>query len=228
MALVSLSSPAALGVALVCAFALGIALKAPRFGTGALPWVLPFGAVMALVLPFATPGPAALHVQFGTWSLVASSPGLVKAEVFLLRLVAIALATGILLGVTTVPQILDGLRTLRTPSIFVDLVGFIMRYASVLSDEAKRMTIAREARGLTRKRGFFAPEVIRAYGQMLGVLFERAYERSERLYLAMLSRSYGAAHETRRGRFTTWDWAWFAVTAGASLVLILLDRRLTV
>jgi cobalt/nickel transport system permease protein len=70
--------------------------------------------------------------------------------------------------------------------VFTTIATFMLRYLDVLVGEARRMRVARLSRGddprfLWQLRGFAAG---------LGALFLRAYERGERVYLAMVSRGY--------------------------------------
>ncbi|HHW15319.1 MAG TPA: hypothetical protein GXX28_10385, partial [Firmicutes bacterium] len=61
------------------------------------------------------------------------------------------------------------------------------------------MQAARRARGFAVRRRFVDRRAVATYGQLLGVLLLRAKERSERVYLAMLSRGYAPAlHRGRR------------------------------
>ena len=79
-----------------------------------------------------------------------------------------------------------GLDRLRCPQILTQIATFMLRYLDVLAGEARRMRVARLSRGddprfLWQLRGFAAG---------VGALFLRAFERGERVYLAMLSRGY--------------------------------------
>jgi cobalt/nickel transport system permease protein len=75
----------------------------------------------------------------------------------------------------------------------VAIIGFMYRYLGVISDEAARMNRARASRsadpgdgrggGSLRWRGAVT-------GHMVGSLFLRSYERSERIYAAMQSRGF--------------------------------------
>ena len=72
----------------------------------------------------------------------------------------------------------------------------MLRYLDVLVGEARRMRIARISRGddprfLWQLRGFAAG---------IGALFLRAFERGERVYLAMVSRGYAGPDAGGRGR----------------------------
>jgi cobalt/nickel transport system permease protein len=93
----------------------------------------------------------------------------------------------LLLAATTTPRdLIVGLGRLHCPQVFTTIATFMLRYLDVLVGEARRMRIARLSRGddprfLWQLRGFAAG---------LGALFLRAYERGERVYLAMVSRGY--------------------------------------
>ncbi|MEZ4622523.1 MAG: CbiQ family ECF transporter T component [Caldilineaceae bacterium] len=96
----------------------------------------------------------------------------------------------LLVTVTPFPAILWALRALHLPNPLVSIVSLMYRYLFVLYDEATRLLRARAARSATADgvrgggsllwRGQFA-------GRMAGSLMLRSFERSERIYNAMLS-----------------------------------------
>lgn len=99
----------------------------------------------------------------------------------------LGVATSVLLAATTpVPELLVGLDRLRAPRAFTAIAGFMVRYADVVADELHRMQVARESRGHRAR----SPGQWRALASSAGALFVRAYERGERVHLAMLSRGY--------------------------------------
>jgi cobalt/nickel transport system permease protein len=73
------------------------------------------------------------------------------------------------------------------------IISFLYRYLFVLTDEVMRMLRARQARSAAavgvRSGGSVAWRAQIA-GHMAGQLFLRSYERSDRIYNAMLSRGY--------------------------------------
>jgi cobalt/nickel transport system permease protein len=72
------------------------------------------------------------------------------------------------------------------PSLLVQILMFMIRYADVVGGELTRMRVARESRGFeARHLG-----ALRVLGPAAGSLFVRSYERGERVHLAMLSRGY--------------------------------------
>ena len=141
---------------------------------------VPF-VVFALVLPFVATGPrtevlglsVSEHGLLGAWGL------LVKGTLGVLA--------SLLLAATTEPRaLLAGLERLRVPSLLVQIMGFMIRYLDVVTDELWRMHIARQSRGF-RSRD---PRQWPVLAKSIGVLFIRSYERGERVHLAMLSRGY--------------------------------------
>jgi cobalt/nickel transport system permease protein len=86
-------------------------------------------------------------------------------------------------------DLVDALRDLRLPRILVAIISFMYRYLAVLGDEAGRMLRARAARSAGTSRGGIGFRA-RVTGQMVGTLFLRSYERSERIYAAMQSRGF--------------------------------------
>jgi cobalt/nickel transport system permease protein len=80
----------------------------------------------------------------------------------------------------------------------VAITGFLYRYLFVLADEARRMLQAREARsGAPDGRGGGSVAWrAQVTGSMAGTLFLRSYERSERIYMAMLARGYDGTVRT--------------------------------
>ncbi|WP_433531755.1 cobalt ECF transporter T component CbiQ [Micromonospora sp. CA-263727] len=160
---------------------------------------LPF-VLFAVALPFLGAGERVevlglgLSVDglYGGWNIVAKGTLGVWASL-------------LLAATTTTRDLIVGLDRLRCPQILTQIATFMLRYLDVLVGEARRMRIARVSRGddprfLWQLRGFAAG---------IGALFLRAYERGERVYLAMLSRGYTGRMPTvgqGAGAATTGQW----------------------
>lgn len=91
----------------------------------------------------------------------------------------------ILIATTSFPGVCHGLRRLGAPPLFVSQLLFLYRYLFVLLEEAMRIARAREIRSFGKK-GMGAKVAVR----IIGVLFIRTVERSERIYRAMLCRGF--------------------------------------
>ena len=176
---------------------------------------LPFVAT-ALLLPFLTAGPRtdlfgmslAVDGIWAGWNI------LVKGTLGVL--IALLLA-----ATTPARDLLLGLDRLRTPQAITQIALFMLRYLEVLADEARRMRVARlsrldDPRFLWQVKGFAAG---------LGALFLRAFERGERVFLAMRSRGYtgrlpAALHAGSVA--TVRQWAGGAIVPVAALVSLII------
>ena len=141
---------------------------------------LPF-VLLAVALPFAGQGE---RVDWLGLSL--SVDGLHGAWNIFAKGTLGVLASLLLAATTTMRDLILGLDRLRCPTVFTQIATFMLRYLDVLADDARRMRIARLARGYDPR---FLWQV-KAFAVSVGALFLRAYERGERVYLAMVSRGY--------------------------------------
>lgn len=184
----------------------------------ALPFIL-----AALAIPFVTPGPVVFEIPLLGWT--ASSPGLERFVSILLRTWLAVQGVILLIGTTRFSDLLWGFRCLGFPHALVSTIGFMYRYLFVLADEALRMIRARAARSPRRPH---APRPSlrwqgRVAGSMVGSLFLRSLERSERVFSAMAARGYdGQVRSLARFQMISLDWIFFfAVLLYMALTLAL-------
>lgn len=168
------------GYALIVAVVAAIARIRPFWLLSRTLIELPF-VILAFALPFVATGERVtwLGVElsvdglYGAWNIVA------KGTLGVLSSLLLA-------GTTTTRDLLAGLDRLRCPQLVTQIVMFMLRYLAVLTEEARRMRVARLSRGYDPR--FFWQ--LKAYASGVGALFLRAFERGERVYLAMVSRGY--------------------------------------
>lgn len=189
--LVSVSTPASgWGVFAVLAAALAVVALLSRVPLGHLLRrclvVVPFLLVVVAFAPFLPADRAAGGYSLGLAGAAGpASPALVVWNVLAKGLLSV-FAVVLLTSTTPFPQLLEGLRRLKAPHVFVLLLGFTYRYLFVLSDELMRMLRAREARGFSPRWLWHA----RSLGHLIGSTFIRTYERAERVHAAMAARGY--------------------------------------
>jgi cobalt/nickel transport system permease protein len=100
---------------------------------------------------------------------------------------SLCVATMILLANTTpFPELIALLRRLRVPALLVTTIALMHRYLFVLGDEAIRMRRARASRTFTHGR----MQALKSVASVIGRLFVRAHDRSERIYAAMCARGW--------------------------------------
>ncbi len=187
----------------------------------ALPFVL-----AALPVIFTVQGAALASLSLGPWTLTLTQPGLERFISIALKS-WISVQAAILLATTTpFPDLMVAMRAVRVPRLLVAIFGLMWRYLFVLADEALRLMRARQARsGATDRPGLKTGGSMawrgRVAGGMAGSLFLRAFERSDRIYMAMLSRGYdGEVRSVPLPALKRQDW--LILSAGLGLFLVLL------
>ena len=177
-------------------------------------WIIvPFVLMAAIFIPFMKAG--------GGYSLGVGPPGVPRSGWMIFWNVAaksgVAIFSAILLSSTTpFPSLMRGFERLKAPRLLVMLAGFAYRYIFVLVDEAERMERARDSR-CYGGRWLWHAKVI---GQMIGTLFLRSYERSERVYVAMVSRGFdGRIVAPAEARMGAGDCAFVAASVGFFVAL---------
>jgi cobalt/nickel transport system permease protein len=183
---------------------------------------LPFLAV-AVTIIFSAPGRPVFSIPLGFATLTASDAGLLRFATIVWKS-WISVQTGLLLTATThFLEVLRALRALHLPKIMVAILSFMYRYLFILVDEAQRLLRARECRSAAREAGRSGGSLLwraRVTGQLVGTLFLRSFERSERIYVAMLSRGYaGELRSMRAAKLRRGD---LLVGLGGSLILLLI------
>ena len=163
-------------------------LRTARRALVAAPFLL-----AALPLVFTLPQDPLGTITLGPLTLTVSGEGLRRFTTIALKS-WISVQAALLLAFTTpFHELVDGLRQLRLPRIMVAIISFMYRYLAVLGEEATRMTRARAARSGAAPSGRAGGSLTwraRVTGSMVGSLFLRSYERSERIYAAMQARGF--------------------------------------
>lgn len=146
----------------------------------------------AVPLIFVRPGDPLGSIDLGPIALTVSGEGLVMFATIAAKSWLSVQAALLLTYTTPFHDLIDALRDLHLPRILVAIVSFMYRYIAVLGEEASRMLRARAARSATVAGASGGSLRWRAgvTGSMVGSLFLRSYERSERIYAAMQSRGF--------------------------------------
>ncbi|MER5869105.1 cobalt ECF transporter T component CbiQ [Streptomyces sp. NPDC002044] len=178
---------------------------------------VPFVA-FAVLMPFVAEGERvdvlgmSLSVSglWGAWNILAKG--------------TLGVAASVLLASTTeLRALLLGLQRLKLPPLLVQIASFMIRYGDVVTDELRRMSVARRSRG-------FEARGVRHWGVLAktaGALFIRSYERGERVYLAMVSRGYaGSMPVIDEVTATRTQWAYAAALPVTALAVCLMGWTL--
>ncbi|HET9143910.1 energy-coupling factor transporter transmembrane component T [Actinophytocola sp.] len=116
----------------------------------------------------------------------------------------LGLLVSLTLAATTTPaDLIVGLQRLRVPAMLTTVATLMLRYLAVIAAEARRMRVARIARGHNPRFLWQAGATARG----IGALFVRSYERGERVHLAMVSRGFtGTMPDPDAGAVAGWTW----------------------
>jgi cobalt/nickel transport system permease protein len=159
---------------------------------------LPF-ALAAVTAIFSPLGEPLAEWIIGPIKLVPTDYGLIKFTGILLRSWLSVQAAILLVAVTRFPDMIHAFEHLRVPRILTTIIAFLYRYLFVLSDEVIRLLRARESRSAAApgfRSGGSVTWRARIAGHMAGQLFLRSYERSDRIYNAMVARGYAGQMRT--------------------------------
>ncbi|MEW5722607.1 MAG: cobalt ECF transporter T component CbiQ [Thermodesulfobacteriota bacterium] len=181
---------------------------------------LPWGRILArlavvnafvlflwLFLPFSHPG----RVLFTLGPLAATDEGVRHALVITLKSNAIILAVLSLLSTSRVFALVHALRHLYLPEKLVNLFFFSFRYFQVIHLEYLRLRAAMKVRCFTPGTNL---HTYRSLGWLMGMLLVRSFDRSERVYQAMLCRGYqGKLWILSHFHFHGRDWVFLAAAA---------------
>ena len=162
-----------------------------------------FAGIIVLPLPFITPG-TPLNITLFGYYLGITSEGILKAALFTLRVWVCVATLNLLVHTTRFSVIIQALKAFKIPEVFLMMTTITYRFIFIFIEETYRMVLAREAR-LTRKESRL--QSIKSLAKIVTTLFIRAFERGEKVYLAMLARGYtGKAKRLRTIQLKKYDW----------------------
>jgi cobalt/nickel transport system permease protein len=176
-----------LSVEILSSLGMGYVLKRALL---ALPFVL-----AAFPIIFTNGTSMLFSFPLGPWTLTVHAEGLERFLSMAIKSWLSVQAAILLAASTPFPELLQAMRSVGIPRLLVGMFGLMWRYLFVLVDEALRLIRARQARSgesdqpSARKHGSVAWRA-RVTGGMAGNLFLRAFERSDRIYMAMVSRGF--------------------------------------
>ncbi len=156
-----------------------------------------FAVVIAGFMPFFRHG-VTDRVVYTLWgNIFIYRDGIVVLGNVLIRANFSILAITLLTGTTGFGKIIRSFSYFGIPPVITVTIGMAYRYIFVLSEEAFTLKRALVSRGF-RGKWIWNSRVI---GTLVGNLFLRSYERSERIYAALVSRGFSVNNENRiRGR----------------------------
>ncbi|GBE06465.1 nickel transport protein NikQ [bacterium BMS3Abin10] len=142
-----------------------------------------FVLMLWLFIPFSYPG----EEFFRIGPLTASKEGFLYVLSITMKTNAIVLATIAILGTSEVFSLAHAFVHLKVPNKLVHLFFFFYRYISVLHEEYTRLKRAMIIRSFKPGTNL---HTYRSFAYLIGMLLVNSYERSQRIYNAMLCRGF--------------------------------------
>ncbi len=177
------SIPLAFVALLVALVVLSVSRIPGGFVYAAMKWLIVLLLPFFLILPLTYPGEVTseiLGIPFAIEGVRLSVMVVVKA-------VAIMVVAFVIFGSARFDISMIALRHLKCPSIIVQMLLFSYRYIFLFFSEMKRLDVAMKARGFIKRPNMYTMKVM---GGFVGTLLIRSFERTERIYSAMLSKGY--------------------------------------
>lgn len=123
------------------------------------------------------------HLEF----MEINARGLSLAGMVYLKAISIVLLVVPMFGTNRFDISIKALERLKVPNKIVQMILFSYRYIFVFLAEMRRMAVGMQVRGFEKKSD---THTLKTMGNFVGVLLVRSFERTERVYHAMLSRGY--------------------------------------
>jgi cobalt/nickel transport system permease protein len=159
-----------------------------------------FILVLWLFLPFTTPG----KTLFTLFGLEATVEGVDYAVLITIKSNTIVIACIALLSTCSVFKLVHALYYLYVPEKLVHIFYFSYRYIHVINLEYIRLTNAMKVRCFIPRNNL---HTYKSFAYLIGMLILKSYERSRRIYNAMLCRGFkGKFYILERYEFHASDW----------------------
>jgi cobalt/nickel transport system permease protein len=192
-------------------------LPAAAAALGGVPWpvilkrllpALPFAIMVGLFNPLLD---RTLLLDVGGFGITG---GWVSFASILLRYLLTMSAALLLVATTGFHTVCAALASWGVPRVFTNQLLFLYRYAFVLANEAARLARARALRASGQ------PMRLATYGSLAGQLLLRAFDRADRIHMAMLARGFDG--EVRSLRRMRWHWRDSVLVAGTCAALLVI------
>jgi cobalt/nickel transport system permease protein len=167
------------------------------FVFGHMKWVIFFLIPFFIIMPLTIQDDQVMQVSI----IAISCHGLSYAGLIALRAIAAILLIFPMIGTMPFATTIKALDRLKMPSKLIQITMFTYRYIFLFAEEARKMSIALDSRGLVKKTNL---HTMRTLSTMVGMLFVKSYERAVKLHHAMISRGYRGNLKTLNGFRVNW------------------------
>jgi cobalt/nickel transport system permease protein len=150
--------------------------------------LLPFGGFIIAFQPFIHPGTVLWSGAFG---LQITEEGLLWGVLLMSRLIVSLTSIVILSSISPMQEVVESFRKLGMPREFALIFSLMIRFLFMFFDELSRIMQAQKARcfdAFNKKLAYTWR--MKQLGYTVAMMFLRAFERGETVYMSMASRGY--------------------------------------
>lgn len=150
--------------------------------------ILPFGGFMAVLQPFFIPGTVLYSLPFG---IIITEKGIIFGFLLISRLFVCLSSIVLLSSISPMENIVNSMRKLGFPKEMAMIMSMTIRYLFVFFDVLSNLRKSQKSRGfdIWNKETPYLWR-LKQIGYSVAMIFLKAFEQGERVYLNMLSRSY--------------------------------------
>ncbi len=177
--------------------------------------LLPFGGFIILFQPFIHPGNV---IWSGAFGIQITDGGLMWAALLMSRLIVALTSIVLLSSISPMQEVVESFRKLGMPREFAMILSLMIRFLFMFYDELHRITHAQKARcfdAFNKKLSY--KWRMKQMGYTVAMMFLRAYEQGETIYLSMASRGFSdksKLYHDRKKKIGSVDYAFIVSTLG--------------
>lgn len=180
-----------------------------------------FSMIIVLPLPFITPGSQLIVVGYSKYFISITWDGLYKAVQFTLRIWTCVTLLSLLVLTTRFYKFAFSMGKIKVPKMFISMIIVTYRFIFFFIDEAYHMILAKEARTVNKESRLL---IMKSIAQIVSTLFIRAYEKGERVYLAMIARGYNGEIKTiDETVMNNKDWIFLMISLLIAFIILLIN-----
>jgi len=150
--------------------------------------LLPFGGFIIAFQPFIHPG---IPIWSGAFGIQITDAGLLWAALLFSRLIVSVTSIVLLSSISPMQEVAESFRKLGMPREFAMIFSLMIRFLFMFFDELHRIMHAQKARcfdAFNKKLSY--KWRMKQLGYTVAMMFLRAFEKGETIYMSMASRGY--------------------------------------
>lgn len=178
--------------------------------------LLPFGGFIIAFQPFIHPGNVIWTGPF--LGITMTDAGLAWAALLMSRLIVSLTSIVLLSSISPMQEVVESFRKLGMPREFAMILSLMIRFLFMFYDELHRISHAQKARcfdAFNKKLSY--KWRMKQLGYTVAMMFLRAYEQGETVYLSMASRGFSdqsKLYHDKKRKIGSREYAFIAITLG--------------